>query len=525
VKAKRSGAQVVKRSGEGSSAGHSTTGPLDHSTTFRSLPSVDKLLESEELKAVLGSVHRRMAARAIRAYLDELRENIREPQAASSKLQAFSMDELVRRLKRERKPTLTRAINGLGVILHTGLGRAPLSKAAQEALADVSEHFSSLEIDLETGRRGSRYRHIEPLLCELTGAEAAMVVNNNCAATMLILSGLAKGKEAIVSRGQLIEIGGAFRIPDVMMQSGCKMVEVGTTNRTHPRDYKNAITSETALLLRVHTSNYKITGFTKEVSLEELVGLAHEAKVLVVDDLGSGALVDLSKYGLPKEPLVQESVRAGADVICFSGDKLISASQAGIIVGKKKHIDLLKKHPLTRALRCGKLTYAVLERTLELFLDEERVVKEHALFQLLLKTTDQMQSDAEALVRSVQSELAKTGMAEVAGTVPDFGASSAGDCPPPATSVRVPSSVAEFTVKPALSEIGGGSLATESLESRVVAITPKTMHVDELARRMRLNRPPVFGRVEHGEYLLDFRTLRRDEIPIIAAALLVAFQQ
>jgi L-seryl-tRNA(Ser) seleniumtransferase len=518
-KQQRSSAQVVKRSSAGPPTGHSTTGPLDHGAALRSLPSVDKLIESEELKPVLCQVHRRMAVRAIRAYLDELRESIREPQAASRRPQAFSVDELVRRLERERKPTLTRAINGLGVILHTGLGRAPLSKAAQEALADVSEHFSSLEIDLETGRRGSRYRHIEPLLCELTGAEAAMVVNNNCAATMLILSGLAKGKEAIVSRGQLIEIGGAFRIPDVMMQSGCKMVEVGTTNRTHLRDYKNAVTPETALLLRVHTSNYKITGFTKEVSLEELVGLAHEAKVLVVDDLGSGALVDLSKYGLPKEPLVQDSVKAGADVICFSGDKLISASQAGIIVGKRKYIDLLKKHPLTRALRCGKLTYAVLERTLDLFLDEERVVKEHALFQLLLKTTDQMQSEADDLVRRVQKD-----MTEVAGTVPDCGASSAGDRPPPATSDRVPSSVAEFTVKPALSEIGGGSLATESLESRVVAIRPQTMHVDELARRMRLNRPPVFGRVEKGEYVLDFRTLRRDEIPVIAAALLAAFQ-
>ena len=439
-----------------------------------------------------------MAVRAIRAYLDELREKIQAGETV-----AFAQEELLGRLERERKPTLTRAVNGLGVILHTGLGRAPLSKAAQEALADVSEHFSSLEIDLETGRRGSRYRHIEPLLCELTGAEAAMVVNNNCAATLLILSGLAKGKEAIVSRGQLIEIGGAFRIPDVMMQSGCKMVEVGTTNRTHLRDYKNAITPETALLLRVHTSNYKITGFTKEVGLEELVGLAHEAKVLVVDDLGSGALVDLSKYGLPKEPLVQDSVKAGADVICFSGDKLISASQAGIIVGKKKHIDLLKKHPLTRAMRCGKLTYAVLERTLELFLDEERVVKEHALFQLLLKTPAQMQSEAKALVLRVQALL----------PLPSGEGWGEGD-----------NVVAKFTVRPALSEIGGGSLATESLESRVVSIQPKTMHVDELARRMRLNRPPVFGRVEKGEYLLDFRTIRRDEIPIIAAALLAAFQ-
>ena len=499
MKRKESRGRGIKGSSGPKALESSNPGPLESSAELlRGLPSVDKLLESEELKPVLGRVHRRMAVRAIRAYLDELRQKIQAGEDA-----AFARDELVRRLERERKPTLTRAVNGLGVILQTGLGRAPLSKAAQDALADVSEHFSSLEIDLETGRRGSRYRHIEPLLCELTGAEAAMVVNNNCAATLLILSGLAKGKEAIVSRGQLIEIGGAFRIPDVMMQSGCKMVEVGTTNRTHLRDYKNAITPETALLLRVHTSNYKITGFTKEVSLEELVGLAHEAKVLVVDDLGSGALVDLSKYGLPKEPLVQDSVKAGADVICFSGDKLISASQAGIIVGKKKYVDLLKKHPLTRALRCGKLTYAVLERTLELFLDAERVVKEHALFQLLLKTPAQMQSEARALVRRVQRDMTETG-SEV--------------------SDRVPSSVAKFTVKPALSEIGGGSLATESLESRVVAIRPQTMNVDELARRMRLNRPPVFGRVEKGEYVLDFRTIRRDEIPIISVALLAAFQ-
>ncbi len=426
-----------------------------------------------------------MAVRAIRVYLDELRQKIQAGETA-----AFAQDELVRRLERERKPTLTRAINGLGVILHTGLGRAPLAHAAQEALADVSEHFSSLEIDTETGRRGSRYRHIEPLLCELTGAEAAMVVNNNCAATMLILSSMARGKEVIVSRGQLIEIGGAFRIPDVMQQSGCKMVEVGTTNRTHQRDYKNAITSETGLLLRVHTSNYKISGFTKEVSLEELVALGREHKIPVMDDLGSGALIDLSKYGLPKEPLVQESIAAGADVACFSGDKLIGATQAGIIVGRQKYVAAMKKHPLTRALRCGKLTYAVLERMLEMFLDEERVLKEHALFQLLLKTPAQMQREARALLRRVQVDLKDK---------------------------------ARLAVKPALSEIGGGSLATESLESRVVAIRPAVMHVDELARRMRLNRPPVFGRVEHGEYVLDFRTIRRDEIPIIASALLAVF--
>jgi L-seryl-tRNA(Ser) seleniumtransferase len=449
---------------------------------------VDKLLLDERLTPVLTQVHRRMAVRAIRAYLDEVRERML---AADASTVEFSIEELTRRLQRETRPMLTRAINGLGVILHTGLGRVPLSKAAQEALRDVSEHFSCLEIDVETGRRGSRYRHIEPLLCELTGAEAAMVVNNNCAATMLILSALAKGREVVVSRGQLIEIGGAFRIPDVMLQSGCKMVEVGTTNRTHLRDYRGAITPGTAILLRVHTSNYKITGFTKEVSLEELVALGRECNLPVVDDLGSGALVDLSKYGLPKEPLVQESIVTGADVVCFSGDKLIGGTQAGIIVGRKKHIEAMKKHPLTRALRCGKLTYAVLERTLLMFLDEERVVKEHALFQLLLKPPAQMQREALGLVRKVRKQL---------------------------------SDKADMRARSCLAEIGGGSLATESLESRCVAIRPKTMSVDDLARRMRLNRPSVFGRVEHDEYVLDFRTIRSDELSIVAQALVTAFR-
>jgi L-seryl-tRNA(Ser) seleniumtransferase len=456
---------------------------------LRALPSVDKLLNDGKLAPVLARVHRRMAVRVIRAYLEELREGLKKPQAASHKPQAFSEVELTRRLERQVRPTLARAVNGLGVILHTGLGRSPLSKAAQEALADVSEHFCGLEIDIETGRRGSRYSHIEPMLCELSGAEAAMVVNNNCAATMLILSAMAKGKEVIVSRGQLIEIGGAFRIPDVMLQSGCRMVEVGTTNRTHLRDYRNAITPETGLLLRVHTSNYRISGFTKEVSLEELVALGRERRIPVMDDLGSGALLDLSKYGLPKEPLVQESIKAGADVACFSGDKLIGATQAGIIVGRQKYVAAMKKHPLTRALRCGKLTYAVLERMLEMFLDEERVVKEHALMQLLLKPVEQLQTEAETLLHAVE-----TGLAGRAG-------------------VRI---------RPGLAEIGGGSLATESLQSRVVAVKPAALSVDELARRMRLHRPAVFGRVEQGEYVLDFRTIRGDEIPIIATALLAA---
>lgn len=448
---------------------------------LQQLPAVDRLFNDEQVRKAAGTLHPRLIKRIIRDYLYEVRSEIINGREAQ-----FSFEELELRLLVARKPTLTRAINGLGIVLHTGLGRAPLAKVAQEALIDVSEHFSALEINLLDGRRGSRYQHVEPLLCELTGAEAALVVNNNCAATLLILSTLAQGREVIVSRGQLIEIGGSFRIPEVMLQSGCRMVEVGTTNRTHLRDYENAITAETGALLRVHTSNYRIIGFTKEVPLEELVALGRKYSIPVIDDLGSGALLDLSKYGLPKEPVVSESIATGADVVCFSGDKLIGAGQAGIIVGKRELISKMKKHPLTRALRCDKLTYAVLERTLELFLDEERVVREHPLFQILLKSPSQMQEQARQLLNAVQKRLAGR---------------------------------ARFEIKPTRAEVGGGSLATESLESVAVAVKPVNISVDELARRMRLFRPPVFGRVAQDEYLLDFRTIRADEITIIAEAL------
>ncbi|MEO0085474.1 MAG: L-seryl-tRNA(Sec) selenium transferase [candidate division WOR-3 bacterium] len=449
---------------------------------LRSLPAVDRALS--RVAETAARLHRRMAVWVARRYLEEIREQI-----AAGEDVRFEAEELRARLEEQIRPTLCRAVNGLGVVLHTGLGRSPLSRAAQQALVEVSEHFATLEINRRTGRRGSRYTHVEPLLCELTGAEAAMVVNNNCAATLLILTAMARGREVIVSRGQLIEIGGSFRIPDVMAQSGCRMVEVGTTNRTHLRDYVSALTPETAALLRVHTSNYRISGFTKEVSLGDLVDLGRLRGIPVIDDLGSGALVDLGRYGLPREPLVQESITTGADVVCFSGDKLIGGCQAGIIVGKKKFIDLMKKHPLTRALRCDKLTYAVLEQTLEMFLDEEQAVREHALYQILLKPAAQMEAEAARFVAEAQAGVGEKAI---------------------------------LGVKPAQAEVGGGSLATESLESRVVAVKPKEIGVDELARRMRFHRPPVFGRVEAGEYLLDFRTIREDEISIVVAALTAA---
>lgn len=454
---------------------------------LRQLPAVDRVLGDDRLSPVVSRLHPRLAKWVVRRYLEEVRAKILNGEDFE-----FDVEELRMRLAQNRKPSLVRAINGLGVVLHTGLGRAPLARVAQQALIEVSENFCTLEINLTDGRRGSRYRHIEPLLCELTGAEAAMVVNNNCAATLLILSTIAKNKEVIVSRGQLIEIGGSFRIPDVMRQSGCKMVEVGTTNRTHLRDYEGAITPETGAILRVHTSNYRIVGFTKEVGLEELVALGRKHQIPVIDDLGSGALIDLAKYGLPKEPVVAESIAQGADVVCFSGDKLVGAGQAGIIVGKKVLIDRMKKNPLTRALRCDKLTYAVLERTLELFLDEERAIREHALFQVVLKPLAQMQEEAQTLLRLVGEQLKDK---------------------------------ADFAIKPTKAEVGGGSLATETLDSIALSVKPKEISVDELAKRLRFYSIPVFARVANDELLLDFRTIRSDEVSIVGDALIWALRK
>jgi L-seryl-tRNA(Ser) seleniumtransferase len=448
---------------------------------LRSLPSVEKIMNEPKITSLLEQIPRRLVVRIVREYLEKLRQSI-----VAGEGDDFNITNLLKSIERQKRPSLGRAINGLGVVLHTGLGRSPLSKVAQAALNEVSENFSSLAIDIETGRRGERYTHVENLLCELSGAESAMMVNNNAAATMLILNTMAENREVVISRGQLVEIGGAFRIPDVMKRSNAIMVEVGTTNRTHLKDYQAAINERTALLIRVHMSNYRITGFTKEVTLEDLVALGKKHNIPVVDDLGSGAFIDLSRFGLPKEPMVQESIAAGADIVCFSGDKLMGGPQAGIIVGKKRYIDAMKKNPLTRALRCGKLTYAVMEATLKLFLEEEKLLKEHALMQILLKPISQMEKEAKSLFKKLKGSIDTN---------------------------------TEMIIRDSLSEIGGGSLATESMPTKVLSIKPKNISVEELAKQLRSYDTPIFGRIEKDEYLLDFRTIRSDEIEIITNAL------
>ncbi len=377
-------------------------------------------------------------------------------------------------------PSLYPVINATGVIIHTNLGRAPLSQAAQEAMRETSA-YSNLEYDLPAGERGSRYAHAEELLCRLTGAEAGLVVNNDAAAVLLILAALAKDREVIISRGQLVEIGGGFRIPEVMAQSGAYLVEVGTTNRTYLRDYEAAITQDTAMLLHVHTSNFRLLGFVHETPLADIVNLTRAHNLLAVEDLGSGALLDTAQFGLSHEPTVQESLSAGVDLICFSGDKLLGGPQAGIIMGKSKLVDVLKRHPLTRALRVSKAIIAGLQATLLHYLKNE-AVKQVPVWQMIAMDVEQIKSRASALAAWL--------------------------C---ATKVQA-------EVVDGWSTVGGGSLPGETLPTRLVAIHVAAPH--ELAQRLRLGSPPVIGRIEKDTLLLDLRTV----LPTEEAALRQALQ-
>ena len=319
---------------------------MDKSRFYRSIPKVDILLEDDRIQEAIARFDRDTVMDAVREQTEFVREQIRtlDEENTLCILVDGLIPEIIRRVEKMHTPDMRPVINATGTVLHTNLGRAPISREHMARLAEVACGYSNLEYDLEAGRRGERYSHFEKLLCRITGAEAAMAVNNNASAVMLILSSMAKGGEVVVSRGELVEIGGKFRIPDVMEQSGAKLVEVGTTNKTHYSDYADAVTEETKAFLKVHTSNYRIVGFTESVGIDKLIPLGQEYDLPIIEDLGSGVLIDLSKYGLTYEPTVQDSIRKGADVVCFSGDKLLGGPQAGIIVGKKKYIDKMKRN-------------------------------------------------------------------------------------------------------------------------------------------------------------------------------------
>jgi L-seryl-tRNA(Ser) seleniumtransferase len=376
-------------------------------------------------------------------------------------------------------------INAAGVVVHTNLGRSCLAPSAIAHLSTVAGYYSNLEFDLERGRRGSRYSAVEDLLCELTGAEAAMAVNNNAAAVLLCLDTLARGREVVISRGELVEIGGSFRIPDIMAKSGAILKEIGTTNRTHLRDYEKAIGSETGLLLKVHSSNFAIVGFTAAVPLADLVTLAAKFHLPVMEDLGSGNLIDLGRYGLAAEPTVQQSVAAGADVITFSGDKLLGGPQAGLIVGKKVILDRVKTNPLTRALRIDKLTLAALEETLRLYRDEKIAVTQIPTLRMLTAARPEIERRARQLSALL-------------------------------TDLGDPRLRAELLDLP--SQAGGGSLPTHQLPSWCIGVTIEGLSPNAVESALRSRRPPIIARIENDIYVLDVRTLLDEELPMVASA-------
>ncbi len=371
----------------------------DHSSILKKIPSMTLLVEEPEFEKLLSQASRKYLVEVIREVLAEKRKVILSGHEPDLDLPTL-WREVEMKLEAKGAYHLRRVINGTGVVIHTNLGRSLLAAQALEQIQTTAQFYSNLEFDLEAGQRGSRYSHVEDLLIELTGAEAALVVNNNAAAVLLSLDTLAKGKEVIVSRGQLVEIGGSFRIPEVMTRSGAFLREVGTTNKTHLRDYEAVLTEQTALLLKVHTSNYRIVGFTAEVPLEDLVALGQRHNIPVMEDLGSGSFIDVSKFGLEKEPTVVEVVRAGADVVTFSGDKLLGGPQAGIIVGRKNYIQALRSNPLNRALRIDKLTLAALEATLKLYRNEEQALRDIPTLAQLSISLRELQERAKSLSSS-----------------------------------------------------------------------------------------------------------------------------
>jgi L-seryl-tRNA(Ser) seleniumtransferase len=443
---------------------------------LRELPSVDRLLKHPRCEALLVRYNREYLIQKCRDALDRSRSEIRQGKSLAGG--ALKDEAIVARVEAqvaaESQPGLVRVVNATGTILHTNLGRALLSQAAIDAVVAVGGCPVNLEYDLAAGKRGRREETIEKLLIELTGAEAATVVNNNAAAVLLALNSLAEGREVIVSRGELIEIGGAFRIPEIMAKSNAILKEVGSTNRTHPEDYQRAINDKTALLLKVHTSNYKVVGFTAEVELAQLVAIGKEHNIPVMEDLGSGALIDLSRYGLPKEPIVEERIDAGADVVTFSGDKILGGPQAGLLVGKKSLIASMNKNHLQRALRCGKLTLAALEGTLRRYRQSPDIVQEIPTLRSFIRGIDEIGALGEQLLPRLQAAL--------------------GDG-------------YRLTLEQSTSQIGSGALPTEELPTVAIAIVHATLNANRIAERFRRADPPIIGRIQDDCFLLDLRTI------------------
>jgi len=449
---------------------------------------VDRFLNELDQDGRLAGVPRQLVKDLVGEFLDLCREEIRSGAIADESALAFGVlaARAAAYVRFKARPHFKRVINATGVVIHTNLGRSILAEEAVAAVEQGCRHYSNLELALETGQRGSRYSHVEKLLCRLTGAEAGLVVNNNAAAVLLVLDTLAKGREVVVSRGQLVEIGGSFRIPEVMKKSGAVLREVGATNRTHLRDYEGAICDETAMLMKVHTSNYRIIGFHKEVELAELVALGRERGLPVFEDLGSGNLFDFSPYGFMPEPTVQQVLKSGVDVVSFSGDKLLGGPQAGVIVGRREFIDRIKKNQLNRALRIDKMTLAALEATLRLYLEPDEARLRVPTLAMITAGLEELRGKARSLRRKLAPALA--GLADV-------------------------------RTRPGFSRVGGGSFPEQDLPTSLVAVTPLGKDVEALRQGLLATDVPVIGRVEDGAFCLDPRTLMPGEYALVAGAI------
>ena len=461
---------------------------MNKNMLYRSIPKVDVLLENQDIVTLIENHHRDVVVDVIREEIDKLRNFIKENDDVN--LIETKINNLIENIKISTEKVysynIKKVINGTGTILHTNLGRAIISKKHADYLSEVVTSYSNLEYNLEEGKRGERYSHFEKLICKITGAEAAMAVNNNAAAVMLVLSSMAAEREVIVSRGELVEVGGKFRIPDVMKSSNAHLVEIGTTNKTHLEDYEDAISENTGAFLKVHTSNFKILGFTESVSIEELCKLGREKDIPVIEDIGSGVLIDLSKYGLEYEPTVQDSIKAGVDVVSFSGDKLLGGPQAGIIVGKKKYIDKMKKNPLTRAFRIDKFTATILEMIFHEYLNEEDAIKNIPVLSLITKDLKEIEKNTNDLFNKIENL----------------------------------ENVADINVEDTFSQIGGGSLPAERIKSKSVTIMPKNISTQSLEAKLRAGKNPVVGRISEEKLILDMRTVLEDEIDILAQKLI-----
>ena len=459
---------------------------------LRLIPKVDEcllaVLEDPEFEKIPAG----LVKKGIRQVLARKREQILAGKDSTAQTLSLSVlfDSIKKEIRDLHQPKFRRVINGTGVIIHTNLGRSVLPESTMQMLHQAGGRYSNLEFNLTTGKRGSRYSLVEDLLCELTGAESALVVNNNAAAVLIVLETLARDREVIVSRGQLVEIGGSFRIPDVMARSGARLVEVGATNRTHLKDYRAAITEETGLLLKVHCSNYRIIGFTSTVSNEELVQLGREHTLPVMEDLGSGCFVDLSRFGLEKEPTVQEVVASGIDVVTFSGDKLLGGPQAGIILGRKEIVDRIKKNPMNRALRIDKFTLAGLESILRFYRDPRTVLDKIPTLAMISAPSELVDRRAKRLARRLRKSI--------------------GDhC--------------TVTMADVMSRVGGGAMPEQNLPSRGVALQPAGMGVSHLESRLRTLDIPIIGRIEDDRLLLDMRTVADDELTLVDSGLQQVF--